>query len=92
MLALYRANWRLSPPTVFYHPRALAQRNRCVWPTLARSAIRRPRDNEVLQAGEVLNDVLAVLTPDVDAVNKVGSGSGLVISQRNRSWLVRAAA
>jgi hypothetical protein len=89
MLALYPANWRLSPSIVFYDPRALAQRNCCVWPALARSPIRRPRNNEVLQAGEVLNDVLAVVSPDVDAVNKVGSGSALVISHRNGSWLVR---
>jgi hypothetical protein len=88
MLALYPANWRLSPSIVFYDPRALAQRNCCVWPALARSPIRRPRNNEVLQAGEVLNDVLAVLTPDVDAINKVGSGSGLVINHWIGSWLI----
>src|SRR5215467_3294268 len=45
MLALYPANRRLSPPIVFNDPRALAQRNPCVWPTLARSPIGRPRNN-----------------------------------------------
>src|SRR5262245_63106011 len=88
MLALYPANWRLSPPTVFYHPRALAQRDPCVWPPLTRSPIGRSRNNEVLKAGEVLKNVLAVISPDVDPVDKMGSGSGLVVSHRNGSWLV----
>jgi hypothetical protein len=87
MLAL-PANWRLSLPTVFYDPRALPQSNRCVWPALARSPIGRPRNNEGLKAGEELNDVLAVISPDVDPVDKVSSGSGLVVSQRNGSWLI----
>ena len=88
MLALYPANWRLSPPTVFYDPRALAQRNPCVWPPLTRGPIRRPRNNEVLQAGKVLKNVLAVVSPYVDPVHKVGSARGLVVSHRNGSWLV----
>ena len=77
-----------SAAAILHDPGALTQGDPCVWPTLARSPIRRSRNNEVLQAGEMLNDVLAVLSPDVDAVNKVGSGSGLVISHRNGSWLV----
>jgi hypothetical protein len=91
MLALYPANWRLSPPTVFYDPRALSQRNPCVWPTLARSPIGRPRNNEILKTGEVLKNVLAIVSPYVDPVDKVGSGRGLVASQRNGSWPVAAA-
>src|SRR5262249_33287895 len=78
---------RGSAPALFYDPRALPQRNPCVRPSLARSPIGRPRDNEILHAGEVLKDVLAVISPDVDAVDK-GSGSGLVVSYRNGSWLV----
>src|SRR6516165_3992754 len=78
---------RGSVPALFYDPRTLPQRNPCVWPSLARSPIGRPRDNEILHAGEVLKDVLAVISPDVDAVDK-GSGSGLVVSYRNGSWLV----
>jgi hypothetical protein len=62
MLALYPANRRLSPPTVFYDPRALAQRNPCVWPTLARSPIGRPRNNEILKTGEILKNVLGVVS------------------------------
>jgi hypothetical protein len=73
---------------LFYDPRALAQRNSCVWPTLTRSPIGRPRDNEVLHASEVLKDVLRVISQDVDPVDKVSSGSGLVVNYRNGSWLV----
>src|SRR5215468_10081675 len=69
-------------------PRALAQRNPGVWPPVTRSPIGRPRDNEILQAGEVLNDVLAVISPYIDPVDKVGSGIGLVVSQLNGSWPV----
>jgi hypothetical protein len=85
MLALYPANWQ--SPTVFYDPRALAQRNPCVWPTLARSPIGRPRDNEVLKAGEMLKDALAVTSPDVDPVDKVGSGN--CSESRRRFWRSR---
>ena len=77
-----------SAPTVFYDPRALAQRNSCVWPTLTRSPIGRPRDNEVLQSGEMLKDVFRVIRQDVDPVDKVSSGSELVVNYRNESWLV----
>jgi hypothetical protein len=69
------ASPRSAAPTVFYDPRALAQGNPCVWPTLARSPIGRPRNNEVLYAGEVLKDVRAVISQDVDPIDKVGSGS-----------------
>src|ERR1700730_9948368 len=73
---------------VFYDPRALAQRNPAVWPPVTRSRIGRPRDNEVLEAGEVLKDILPVISPYIDPVHKVGSGIGLVVSQRNGSWPV----
>jgi hypothetical protein len=37
---------------------------------------------------EVLKDVLAIISPDVDPVDKVGSGSTFVVSHREGSWLV----
>src|SRR5215218_9276868 len=83
-----RVSPRYSAPTVFYDARALAQRDPCLWPPVTRSPIGRPRNNEVLKAGEVLKDVLAVISPDVDAVDKVGSGRALVISDRSGSWSV----
>jgi hypothetical protein len=56
---------------------AMAQGDPCIWPPLTRSPIGRPRNNEVLQSGKMLKDVLAVISQDVDPVDKVGSGSGL---------------
>ena len=39
-----------SAAAILHDPGALTQGDPCVWPTLARSPIGRPRDNEVLQA------------------------------------------
>src|SRR4029450_12120226 len=77
-----------STAAVLHHPGALTQGDHCFWPTLARLPIRRPPNKEVLQAGEVLKDVLAVVSPYVDPVDKACSGSTLVVSQRRGSWSV----
>jgi hypothetical protein len=83
-----RPSPRWFAPTILHDPPALAQRNPRVWPPLTRNPIGRPRHNEVLNTSEVLKDVLAVVGPYVDPVNKVGPGSGLVVSYRSGSWPV----
>jgi hypothetical protein len=45
-----------SMAAILHDPGALTQGDHCFWPTLARSPIRRPRNYEVLQAGEVFKD------------------------------------
>ena len=70
---------RLGPaPIIFDDPPTLAQRNPFIGPSLTRSQIGRPRDNEVLHACEVLKDVLAITSPGADPINKVAARGGLL--------------
>jgi hypothetical protein len=58
----------------FDHPRALPQGNDCARPTLAGGSIGRHRYPEILDASQVLDDVLAIDSPHVNAVQEVKSG------------------
>src|SRR5262249_49505121 len=54
----------------FDHPRALSQGDDRAWPALAGGPIGRHRYLEILDAGQVLDDALAVNGPHVDAVQE----------------------
>jgi hypothetical protein len=58
---------------VLNHPRALPQGDDRAWPAFACRLIRRHRQLSILDARQVLNDVLAIDSPHVDAVQKVSS-------------------
>jgi hypothetical protein len=57
----------------FDHPRALPQGDDRAWPALAGGPIGRHRYLEILDAGQVLDDALAINGPHVDAVQEVNS-------------------
>src|SRR5262245_9164888 len=57
----------------FDHPRALSQGDDRAWPALAGGPIGRHRYLEILDAGQVLDDALAINGPHVDAVQEVNS-------------------
>jgi hypothetical protein len=78
---LSRAKLKRSPalrnthsPIVLDHLRALPQRNDRPGPAFAGSLIGCHRQLRVLDARQVLDDLIAVDSPHVDAVQKVGSG------------------
>ncbi len=62
-----------SPPTVFDYSCALAQGDWCPGPALTCGQIRCHRNLKVLDAGQVLYDVLAVGIPRIDAVSEMGA-------------------
>jgi hypothetical protein len=57
----------------FDHSRALSQGDDRAWPALAGGPIGRHRYLEILDAGQVLDDALAINGPHVDAVQEVNS-------------------
>jgi hypothetical protein len=56
-----------------FHPRALPQGDGGSWPACAGGAIRRQRQLGVLDARQVLDDMLAIDGPHVNAVQKLSS-------------------
>ncbi len=70
-----------SPATVFDYSCALAQGDWCPGPALTCGQIRCHRNLKVLDAGQVLYDVLAVGIPRIDAVSEMGA-----IVYRHRSF------
>ena len=62
-----------SPATVFDYSCALAQRDWCPRPALTCGQVRCLRNLKVLDARQVLYDVLAVGIPRIDAVNEMGA-------------------
>ncbi len=62
-----------SPATVFDYSCALAQGDWCPRPALTCGQIRCHRNLKVLDAGQVLYDVLAVGIPRIDAVSEMGA-------------------
>src|SRR6266487_3785264 len=62
-----------SPPTVLDYSCALAQGDRCLGPALTCGQVRCLRNLKVLDAGQVLYDVLAVSIPRIDAVSETAA-------------------
>src|SRR5438034_2723931 len=62
-----------SPPTVLDYSCALAQGDWCPGPALTCGQVRCLRNLKVLDAGQVLYDVLAVSIPRIDAVSETGA-------------------
>jgi hypothetical protein len=63
------------PAAIFDDAGALPQGDGRVWPALAGGPIGRHRYLEILDAGKVLDDILAISRPHVDAVQEVSSGA-----------------
>jgi hypothetical protein len=73
----------LDPPAIVDHPYALAQGDDCFWPSLHGRAIGRLGYLEVLDAGEMFDDVFAGVVPHIDAVRELRTGlHGFVGSHR----------
>jgi len=67
------------------HPRTLPQGDGCAGPPLAGGPIGRHRYLKILDAGQVLDDFLAINGPHVDAVQEVSSGAhgGLALAAKS---------
>ena len=64
----------LTLPTLINDPRFLPQLDLRLRPSAARGPIGRDGSLEVVHAGEVLHDVVALVIPDIDAERKVRLG------------------
>jgi hypothetical protein len=56
------------------HARASPQGDDCSRPSLQGGPIGRFRDFEILDSGQVFDDVLAGIVPHIDAMGEIGSG------------------
>jgi hypothetical protein len=61
-----------TPPTALDYSCALAQGDWCLGPALTCGQVRCLRNLKVLDAGQMLYDVLAVSIPRIDAVSETG--------------------
>ena len=59
-------------PTIEHDTGTLSQRDGCIGPTLQCGFIGRTRDRLILDAGNMLDDVVAISIPDVDPMGEVG--------------------
>ena len=62
------------PPAIVDDPRPLAQGDDRFRPSLHGSSVGCFRNLEILDAGKVLNDVLAGIVPHIEPVREIGSG------------------
>jgi hypothetical protein len=69
-VAQLRPGASLFLPVAYYDPRALAERDLRLWPSPHRR-----RRFKIINAGDVLDDVVTGIIPNIDAEREVGSSS-----------------
>jgi hypothetical protein len=62
----------LFPPTLMHNPRALAQRDLRLWPSSDGRPIGCDRRFEIIDASDLLDDVVTGTIPNIDAKREVG--------------------